>query len=97
MALATELFVPTDCFSFLLCVVRSDDTNVASLRCNPLLLHKLRLVASNLSSKHVDLQQATFGFEQSRFRIYERVLNCANLEHKTAILDVNHDLIMGSA
>ena len=74
-----------------------DHTNVASLRCNPLLLNKLRLSAGGRSDKHVDISQFTFGFEESRFRIIEPMLNCANFVKKPFIIDVNHESIMGSA
>jgi hypothetical protein len=56
-----------------------DQTNVASLRCNPLLINKLRLIVGGRFDKHVDMSRVTFGFEESRFRIYELLLNCATL------------------
>ena len=74
-----------------------DQTNGTSLRCNPLLLNKLRLIVDSQSYKHIDMQQARFGFEESRFRFYEFLLNCANFEKKAVILDVNYESIMGSA
>jgi hypothetical protein len=64
-------------------------TNVANLRRNILLLCELRLIVGGSSDKHADIKQATFGVEASRSRFYEFLLNCANFEKKTIILDVS--------
>jgi hypothetical protein len=48
----------------------------------------LQLSAVGASAKHVDMQQGTFGFEASSFRIHEFLLNCANLQKKAEVIDV---------
>jgi hypothetical protein len=57
----------------------------------------LQLGAVGASAKHVDMQQATFGFEASRFRIHEFLLNCANLQKKAEVIDVSLYKIIVSA
>ena len=50
-----------------------------------------------ISTEHADIYNSTFGFEASRFRFYEFLLNCANFEKETVVFDVNIDPLMVSA
>jgi hypothetical protein len=57
----------------------------------------LRFIVGGMSDKHADMLQATFGFEASRRRFYELLLNRASFEERTVILDVDQDSITASA
>jgi hypothetical protein len=60
-------------------------------------LNKLRLITGGGFDKYADMSHRTFGFAASRFRFYELLLNCATVQNKTVIRDVNLELVMAFA
>jgi hypothetical protein len=56
-------------------------------------LRKLQLVVGDTFDKYANILQTTFGYEGSRVRFYELLLNCANADNKTVPLDVTIELL----